>query len=190
MRPRICAIHLAAATIRVHGWPNMEITIQISEESLVDRIASQLRGAMFTDDIDPTGRNLNLENKVRKVMIDQVREATNVAVQRITEEHIETAVKACLDEGWRKTDQYGSPTGPKMTLKDRISETLNKLTDRYGSHNGKLLVDSLIESGITAAMNAEFAPAIAAAKVKFVALLDGSLTQKLTEALKSGLGLR
>lgn len=169
----------------------MQIQIEIEETVLVARVADQIRGSVFEEgdweEVGPTGKRLSLENKVRKVIVDQVREATNVAVQRITEERIGAAVDACLAEGWRKTDGYGTSTGPTLTLKDRIGEILSKASDSY---NRATIIDTAITKAIENTLSSDFAPILTAAKRKLSEMLDGIVLSKVAETMKAALGLK
>ena len=171
--------------------------IDIDEDRIVAAVADRIVAMHSPEYDDETGEPLpstsgrkTIEDRVRQVVLKTVREAVESTVATVTEAAVKDAVAACLAEGWQKTNNYGEPSGPKMDLKARIGELLVKLQDNGYNSNRQNLVEALIRSAVEGALKTEFAPAIAEAKVKFKALLDGSISATLAETLKGALGLR
>lgn len=174
----------------------MKIEIDITTEAIVEQIANKLMGYAaeeYDDDGEPiegSNHRTRLDQRIADVITKRVQRAVDEQVTKVTEEHVKAAVAAVLAEGWQKTDGYGSPSGPKMTIKDRVGETLTKLQgDSYHS-NRKNLVDAIIEQAVATALKTEFDKVIADARDKFKAQIDSVVSAKLNETLKSALGLR
>lgn len=174
------------------------ITIDIDNGALIDQCASQIL-AQYHGDYDEDGElidngkhqpNKQIDRVIRETVIAKVRKSLDEAIGSVTGEYIRAAVADVMAEGWSKTDNYGCQVGPKLTLKDRISETLTKLQGDSYSSNRKNLIDAVIENAVSNAFKTDFAKTIEDAKVKFKAALDGTIAAKLQEALKSSLGLR
>lgn len=170
-------------------------TINIDEDRLVFAVANQI-AAMHSQEYDEDGEPIatsgrkTIEDRVRQAVMKMVRDAVEAEVTKVTEASVKEAVDACLAEGWQKTNNYGEPSGPRMDLKARIGELLVKMQDNGYSSSRTNLVESIIKAQAEAAFKTEFAPVIADAKVKFKALLDGTISATLAETLKSALGLR
>ena len=174
------------------------LQIQVDEDQLLDRVARMIAHEAEYQDSEGEwhSRASTLAAKVQKLVVDRVKVAVdaaikaevNDAIKRVTEAHITEAVSAVLAEGWQKTDEYGTPKGPRMGLKDRIVEFMTAKDGYYSDQ--KRRIDKLVEDSVKAAFDAEFKKEIEAAKTKFRELLDNSIQTKFAEAVKAGLGLK
>ena len=174
----------------------MKIEIDITTDAIIEQVATCIL-AMHAPEYDDEGEPIenrhsrnSLTEIIEKTVIKRVQRAVDEQVTKVTEEHVKAAVAAVLAEGWQKTDNYGSPSGPKMDIKARVGETLTKLQGDSYSSNRKNLVDAIIEQAVAATLKTEFDKVIADARDKFKSMIDGVVTAKLNETLKSALGLR
>jgi hypothetical protein len=110
-------------------------------------------------------------------------------IQGVVEARVVSVVEKVMAEGWQKTDNYGSPSGPPVTLKDRVSEML-RAKDRYGNGTGTPYLDTKVAEEVNKVLNGELGKAIEEAKKKVRDTLDSAVMTKLQQALKEGLGLR
>lgn len=169
------------------------ITIDIDHGALIDQCAKWVLAkydAEYDDDgelIDDGQRHKQIDQVIRQTVISTVRKRLDEAITAVTNEHITTAVKSIMEEGWQKTNSYGEPTGPKVTLKDRVSELLTSVRDSYSR---KSWIDELVEKHVAAVYERDFKVAIEETRAKFRALLDGKIAASVQDALKSALGLR
>lgn len=124
-----------------------------------------------------------IDAKISEVATSYTRNAIDEKIKvRISE-----AVDAVLAEGWQRTDEYGTARGPKVGLKERISELMLKAGSSYDRDNA---IDKQIKASVSSVLTNEFQKEIDAAKAKVRAELDSVLSGKVTEALKSAMGLR
>lgn len=170
-------------------------TIDIEHGALIEQCASKILAQYHGDydeygDLIDNGNNKphkQIDRVIRETVVAQVRKHLEASIEEFTQAHIRAAVEAIMSEGWQKTNSYGEPCGPKMTLRDRIAEQLTSVRDSYSR---KTWLDEVIEKNVTAVFSAEFAKQIEDARHKFRELLDGTIAAKLQESLKSALGLR
>lgn len=182
----------------------MKIEIEIKTDDIVDQVAQHVMGYVVRDNQDysyddgesgdvettaPKYRGETIANLVKNVVMERTRRAVDEAVKEVTGEHVRAAVAAILEEGWQKTNSYGEPTGPKMDLKARIGALLVEVQDTYSS-NRRPWIENIVREQVDKTFAAVFAKEIEGAKAKFRAALDGTISAKLQESLKSALGLR
>lgn len=132
-----------------------------------------------------------LAEKMRK-LIDQkisavAEQYTRDAIDDTIKARIATAVDDVLAEGWQATNSYGEPAGPRISLKGRISALMIDTRDSYSRENA---IDKKVKATVEAALDNEFKAEVNAAKAKVRGELDAVLTGKVTEALKSAMGLK
>lgn len=84
--------------MQVTGWEAERIEAQVSE-----RLAEWAQDA------------------IRKQLSNRIETAVENAMLELGRERIGQEVERVLAEGWTETDNYGSPKGPKKSIKDRIS---------------------------------------------------------------------
>jgi len=99
---------------------------------------------------------------------------------------VEAEVRQVIEEGWQKTDDYGTPKGETLTLKHRVSEILNARTDSY---QRETRIEKMAREAIEKALDKVFKDEIEKARVAFRAQIDGVLQAKLRESLATSLGL-
>lgn len=128
-----------------------------------------------------------VEERTRKAVERQIKATVDEVIREVVQDKVAVAVEAILAEGWRKTDSYGSPQGPPMTLKDRVSEMLTA-RDRYS--NSLSYLDQTVAKEVDGVLRGELGQAIEDAKKKVRETLDSAVMTKLQQALKEGLGLK
>lgn len=124
-----------------------------------------------------------VENSVSAAVADAVAEL----VSEISHKRIASEVEKVFAEGWQKTDSYGSPSGARKSLKDRISDILNE-TDRY--NGGRRWLDELIQKHVTEVISKDFKADITAAREKFKAEVDATLTGVIKKAIADHFGIK
>ncbi len=184
----------------------MKLELDITADAVVDQVAKHLMGYVVRDetacgydpdeDVEPEttapryGRDRStIADMVKNIVAERTRRAVDAAVEKVTEERIAEAVDKVLAEGWRKTNNWGEPTGPATNLRGRINEILHQNIERDYRHKGAR-IDVIIGEAIEAALGKEFKPLLEAAAAKFKAALEGTIAAKLQETLKAALGLR
>lgn len=128
-------------------------------------------------------KDANAEHRIQQL----VEKAVNDVVGEKFKERICAEVESVLAEGWYKTDSYGTRQNTKLTLKDRIGELLNSVTDNYQGR--KKWIDAAIEGNVSHHMTKEFAAEMDAAKQSFRAKVDALLTTKIIEGMREAFGL-
>lgn len=128
----------------------------------------------------------NIAKKLEQAVSQQLATAVDAAVARVLDGKILAEAERVLTEGWQVTDTYGRSTGQKVTFPDRVHQLLTK----SNSYGGQSSLEKLIESLVDKALNKELKPEIDAAKLKVQELLNGTLSAKLLQAMKEGVGLR
>lgn len=172
----------------------MKIEVEIEQEDLIDRVASLIAfNAQYVDSDSPVPRPAStLANTIQEAVRDRVRieidKEIKAAIKKITDECIQVAVKEAVAEGWKKTDTFGHPIGPVMSVKDRINEILKEGgSNSYG--NQKSRIDQLAKETIENLLKTEFAEEIKAAREQFKQLLDKGIYSKVVDAVKSAMGI-
>lgn len=135
--------------------------------------------------------NLSISQLVHDAVEERVSasvaDAVSDLVKEISHKRIAAAVDAALAEGWQKTDEYGSTTGVKRTLKERISDILNE-RDRYS--NGRRWLDELVKTQVNEAISKNFKADIEAAREKFKSEVDATLTGVIKKAIAEHFGVK
>lgn len=126
------------------------------------------------------------EDKLEKAIDTQLDAAVDAAVKRVVEGRIDAMAEKVLEEGWTKTDEYGRPTGQKVTFAERVHGILCE----RGTYERNGRIDRLVTELAERALNKEMKPEIDAAKLKVQELLNGTLSAKLLQAMKEGVGLK
>lgn len=96
-----------------------------------------------------------VEAKVDKVVRKAIEDKVAAVADEVVRERLANELDICLEEGWKKTDNYGKSCGGTVTLKDRIVEYLNN--SHYGSskQNGEKILREILDNKTKAAV-AEF----------------------------------
>lgn len=100
---------------------------------------------------------------------------------------IKKQMRDLIEDGWQKTDSYGRPDGKKVTVKDLVLEYMNA-HDRYDSRG--TWMQKTLQSLLTETLQKVVAPEIEAARKAFKDMLDTSIREKLTNALREAMGLK
>jgi hypothetical protein len=127
-----------------------------------------------------------LHEQVEQKAAERIDLAIDHAVKRVGEDIIRDAIKTAIADGWPKTNQYGEPTGPTITLKTRISDML----ESRSGYDRERHIDKLVKTEVEEALRKEFAKEFEEARKRVRTLLDGALNEKLAQALREGLGLK
>jgi hypothetical protein len=151
------------------------VTLQITGYD-VERIEALVVAKLadgYQKGLDKRGA-VNVESVLTKALDAFIRDKMLVEAEKV------------LAEGWRKTDEYGSPKGEKLMLRDRISAAIN-IQDRY--NNNRSWLDSLVREQVEKLLGAEFKREMEEAKASFRKQVDELLTGKIAEGLRGAFGL-
>jgi hypothetical protein len=127
-----------------------------------------------------------MHDQIEKAIDDGIRPALEKALEKITVEALRPAVAAAFEEGWQPTDGYGRPSGPKLTLKDRISQVF----ERKDSYDHCSKVESIAREIIEAAYKADLNGEIARLRDGFRKQVDEALQVKFRDALAESVGIK
>lgn len=158
-----------------------------------DKLMVELTGYARTRVEDAVARLAyeNLEEEARVTLRAAVEKAVDAAVVRITETAVQNAVAKVLEEGWTPTNQWGEPRGERVTLRQRIEKLLtDKHHGNYDRENNGTIAERIAAKVIAETFRTEFGKELELARQEFRKALDGAVTSKLAESLKSALGLR
>lgn len=132
----------------------------------------------------------SINDLVRGAVESQISEAVADAVSGLVEEvgrkRIAAEVEKVLAEGWQTTDSYGSVTGGRKSLKDRVSELLS----RRDSYNSRSWMDELVKNQVQEALNKELKKDIDGAREKFKSEVDSVLTGVIKKAVSEHFGIK
>lgn len=150
-----------------------------------DQVAGQVaREVMYGQD----GYATPFKERIEAIVEERVRTWVDAEIEKLGGGAIEKAVAAVLAEGWQETNRYGEATGKRMTLKERIA---SMIVEPIGDYNGKgPRMQKIAEDVLTKAIHSEFGKEIETGRARLRAAVDDVIKAKLTETLKSALGLR
>jgi hypothetical protein len=89
-------------------------------------------------------------------------------------------VNAIVVEGWRKTDDYGTPVGERLTIRDRVEANLKA----KGSYDRLSRVDALIEKHVNQVLEKDLAEQMRQVRSSFHAKVEAHICGVLTEELR------
>jgi hypothetical protein len=127
-----------------------------------------------------------MHDQIEKAIDDGIRPALEEALEKITVEALRPAVAAAFEEGWQPTDGYGRPSGPKLTLRDRISQVF----ERKESYDHCSKVERIAREIIEAAYKADLNGEIAKLKEGFRKQVDEALQVKFRDAMAEAVGIK
>ncbi len=168
----------------------------IDRDEVIDAMARQLLNEWHEETDPETGptryrRETKLGASMRQYLDQKIDGLADTLVRekfdQVVGERIVAAVDEVLREGWTKTDEYGSARGPKVTLKDRISEFLSQ-RDRYSSNQN--VIDKAIKESLDKTLSGDFKKEIDAATKSLRAQLDAAVSDKFVSAIKAAMGVK
>lgn len=152
-------------------------TLELTREELVELVALHVMR-----DYREGGREAiadTIDNRIKDAVDGLVSAVAEKRIEALVDSHLASAVDAYIADGWRTTNSYGEPTGNRVSLATRVAAII----DRRESNDRHWL-----ESKVAAAVS----DVLRATKVRdrISATVDSVIQAKLTETLKSALGLR
>lgn len=129
----------------------------------------------------------HFEDKVRELASKKLEAAIDKVCREMSRDAVAVAIKKALDEGWTRTNEYGEGRGPKITLKDRISEILTE-RDKYSSN--RTWLETVVKEKIDEALKGDLGKDVAAAREKFRKMLDETVMASWLKTMKEALGVR
>lgn len=158
------------------GKVTVEIEDMYDEGTIKDRVIASLT--------ELTRRSL--AQTLETTMKEQLQEL----VAEVSRQKVEALIDKTLAEGWKTTNRYGEEDGKVETIKERIAAVLEKKEKARYDAPEKGIVDRIIEQTVASHLDKEFKVVVEEAKERFKESVDKVVTVKLTETLKSALGLR
>lgn len=128
-----------------------------------------------------------VHERVNEAVRGAIKGALEDAIGELVLEQLRPAVAALIAEGWQKTNDYGDPVGPRVGLKERVNEQLQKC-DSYGSREP--WVNKYVREAIEAELRGDLGKELTKAKEAIRGTVTGIVQQKLNETLAEALGLR
>jgi hypothetical protein len=110
--------------------------------------------------------------------------AVQEAVMQVTEETIRPTVERVLKEGWQPTNEWGHPRGAKVTLEQRVGAIVIG-DDRYDS-----MLNRMTKDIVERELKGDLSKVMAAAAARFRAVVDKTLGEKLSAAMRDAAGLK
>lgn len=169
----------------------------ISRDEIIEAMARQLIG-QFADAHDyETGpyteyRETKLGAAMKQYLDKRIEVLAETLVRekfdQVIADRIAKAVDQVLEEGWVKTDEYGSARGPKVDLKARISDYLNE-KDRYTSPNLRR-IEQQVKSAVDATLASEFKKEVDSAVKSLRTQLNAAVSDKFVSAIKQAMGVK
>lgn len=177
----------------------MKLEIEITTEDLINQVAARILGmyaAEYDEDGEPVPERRGREplaQIIEKTVIKRVQRAVDEQIKAVTAEKIGTAVDDVLVAGWQTTNSYGEPSGPRVTLRDRVSKIITEAQDGGWNGQRKTLIDAIVERKLAELFdhrNGAIGKAIEEAQAKLRSAIDGTVMTALATTLRQALGLR
>jgi hypothetical protein len=132
-----------------------------------------------------------VRESVKESVEAHLRKLVEAEVEGVATEVVRDKIQAAAAEvfatGWTKTDEYGRPKEKSLTVRDMILEHLTS-RDRYSGAG--TWMERMLNEHLAATIKEVVQPEIDAAKKAFKEMLDGSIRDKLSAALREAMGLK
>lgn len=139
------------------------------------------------EDGDPTG---GMAADIKRRINERLDGLATKAFEEAVTAEVGVRVQAILDAGWPVTSLWGEHTGKRVTIRELILEKLQtKVVDSYRGTR-KTLVEHLVGQAVEGALGKELQAELARAQAELRAAVDGAVTERLSETLRTALGLR
>ncbi len=126
------------------------------------------------------GNEARVENALREAAREAVGDEARAHVREVADQaitdHLYEAVAHTIEEGWQRTDSYGSPRGERMGVKDRVGEMLTKAS-RHGS--GRTMAEELMREEVRKALHGEFGKVTKKLTAEFREMVEGDGLKRL-----------
>jgi hypothetical protein len=161
----------------------MQITLSDHEcHELIESAANLL---LHTRNGDEGPVLKEIKDRVDDKLDSMIRAEIRAAVDKA----IVDRVAPMLDGPWPLTNQYGEHTGKTTTLREMVVQKLTVSAPDSYRRKGTI-VEALVEDRLSKELNGALGEELKKAQTQIKAAVDGAVSTKLTEALKSALGLR
>ena len=174
----------------------MDIKIEIAELTMDTVVSGDYHQ---TDEEDWAREPVTLGEAVVRQVVDKhiPSETMNFLGRRISEiraevirEALAPIIAEAIDQGIQKTNTFGEPTGPVVTLRELIIAEVKKVMtepiDRYSRDKGSY-VQSLVRAEVQGAIAKEMAAAMAAEKERAVAAVRAKGAELIAQVVTEGL---
>jgi hypothetical protein len=170
----------------------------VTRDEVIEAMAAQLLGAEMTEDEDGnpvkywdrTTATKLLEKRLMKAIDEKAEAMVRDAFDETIQARVTAAVDDVLAAGWAVTDGYGNRRGDNVDLKGRISELLTKQESSGYNEPKRTVAEQIAKKIINDAFHATFQPELERARLALRAQVDGIVSARLNETLKSALGLK
>jgi hypothetical protein len=139
----------------------VEVDLKRVEESIVESILQQLDESI----------NESVRQRVALSVDGRLREMCN--------ERLEKGIEEFISQGWPRTNNYGEPTGPKITFVERIRDMFFK--DSYRSERD---ISERFSKLANESFAAQFHDDIKWAKVEFRKAINSAISGKVMQLLR------
>lgn len=168
---------------------NYRLTIEgLPQSALMDAVLARVARDVAAE----------ITNEQRREFRVQVFKKLDEVIAKIADERLEKEVNALIDEGWQPCDQWGTPRGPKQSLRDLVTTYLMTNVDQHGRGEGDNYADRhkrervywFVEKAINSIFDKEMQSVIEKFRKTVKERFDAKLAMDVAETLKSALGLR
>lgn len=157
---------------------------------------SEIMNAVYERIARETTAQLTAEHKERIRV--QVEKTVNEAVTKIVDARLEREVNDLLDKGWQQYDRWGDPSGPRVTLRDLVTRYIMVEVDQHGRDSSDRYSDSgkrqriqwFVERAINSIFDKETNNIVETFRKQVRERFTAEMAGKVTETIKSALGLR
>ncbi len=143
-------------------------------ETIADIVAEKLLREFTSAERDVYGE---LRRRVAEIRDEEIRAA------------LVPALTDALNASVRRTNTYGEPTGPEVTMREVITDEAKKmLTARSDYGRGETFTQKVIKDAVGSALRNELAAVINEEKAKVVAAVRAQAATIIADAVKRGIG--
>jgi len=160
-------------------------------ENRASKIAFQIEGAAAANieeqiiELAVSRIEKRANEAIRGAIKDQVTKSIDAAVKDAVGARLKDECATILADGWPVTDNYGN-VQKQVSLRDRVREIAMPPRDSYHRDN---MIRNLMQQNIEQVLATQFKDVLDEAKAKFKAQVDEFLSAKLTDGLRTALGL-
>lgn len=166
----------------IHETAKVEITF-----SLADFVRHY-----YGDDDEPM--RSNLMTTAAELLIRDIRDDVRQAVAEQVKAQVGDVVRETLENGVRKTNTWGEPTGEVTTLRDMIAAEANafltKSVSRGYNNGSETQVQAYIRESVDRQIKKELQAAVDSAKKQVTAAVKDQAAQVITETVARMGGIR
>jgi DNA helicase IV len=131
-----------------------------------------------------------LNDKIDDEANGLIRDHVESRLRELTDERVGAIVQDVIENGVPETNNYGEPTGKRISVRGRIMEFFEKKHSRGYNRPSTSEFEELVKGQLDRNLSKAFSVELKAAQEQIRSAVDGLIKEKLTATLKSALGLR